>query len=129
MCPFNCQATCQMPYGGLGRIIRRLRLRYIDNGSGHGSNHNHTATCFSFHQMAGHSYRKQIGAIDIDPPKLFDAIEWVLNGVKVLCKAGRSHQMIDFAVILDDFGDCLIDRVRIGDVGIVERYFWNPALG
>jgi hypothetical protein len=59
--------------------------------------------------MPRHSRGKQIGPVDIDPPQLAHAVDRVGDGLKVLGKPGRGHQVVDLAVLGDDLGDAGLD--------------------
>ena len=111
MSPFYRQATSQVPYSSLRGVVRRLRLRYVYDGSRHRSDQDHTTLGFSLHQVAGHSYRKEVSAINIDSPKLLEAVIGVFDSVKILGEAGGSDEVVNLAVMPDDLGDRLVDGV------------------
>lgn len=119
MCPFHCQASREMPDSCFCCIVWRLGLRNVDNGSGHGANHDNTSRRFSLHQVPCHTGGEQIRPINVDSPKLLHTIVWICNGIKVLREACRCHQVVNLAVILDDLGNHGVDRVGIRDVSIM----------
>lgn len=69
----------------------------------------------------------QIGPVHIDSPEFLDAVKGIRDGVEVLGKASRCHQMVDLAVICNDFGNGPVDRILVGDVGIVGGYLGDTA--
>ena len=52
--------------------------------------------------MSRHGRSKQVSAVDIDAPQLAHALDRVGDSLKVLCEAGRSHQVVDPAVLGGD---------------------------
>lgn len=78
--------------------------------------------------MTGHLAGKEVCAIDIHTPELLQTIGWVCNGVKVLREAGRSDQVVDLSMVLDNVGDDRLDRVIVRDVAIVGSDFGNPIV-
>ena len=69
--------------------------------------------------MTSDSRSEEICPIYIDAPKLLDAIERVGNGIEILSKASRGDQVVNLAVITDNLLDGRVDRVRIGDIGVM----------
>jgi hypothetical protein len=72
--------------------------------------------------MPRHTRRKQIRAVDINAPQLTHAVDGVGDGLEVLGEAGRGHEVVDAAVGGNDLCEALLDRGRVGDVGIVGCY-------
>jgi hypothetical protein len=62
--------------------------------------------------MLRDSDRVQVGAVDIDSPKLLYAVMRVRDGVVVLGEASRCNKVIDLAVLLQNLSKGLIDRRR-----------------
>lgn len=69
----------------------------------------------------------QIGSIDVDSPELLDTVKGIFDGVEVLGETSRSHQMIDLAVVCNDFGNRLVDRIRVRDIGVVGCNFGDSS--
>ncbi len=109
MGPFDGQTRGQMADGCLGCVVGCLRLRDVDDGPGHGSDHDDAALCVSLHQVTGDAGCEQVGPVDVDAPEFLDSIERISDCVEVLGEAGGCDQMVDFAVVLDDFGDRGVD--------------------
>lgn len=61
----------------------------------------------------------QIGPVDVYTPQLLDAIEGVVDGVKVLSESSGGDEGIDLAVLGDDMSDSFGDRLRSRDITIV----------
>lgn len=71
---------------------------------------------------------KEVGAVDIDSPQLSHAINWVIDGFKVLCEASGSDEMINLAMLLDNFSNAALDRFgvrHIGEVGCNSGNSWK----
>lgn len=75
--------------------------------------------------MTGDPGCEQIGAVNIDAPKLLHPVIGVGNCVEVLGETSGGNQVVNFAVILDDVLDGIIDGVWIGDIGVVSCDFGN----
>lgn len=73
--------------------------------------------------MPSNGRRKQIRAVDIDPPQLAHAVDGVRDGLKVLSEAGRGHEVVDPAMSGDDLGEAGLDRGGVRDIGVVGCYF------
>lgn len=119
MRPLHRQTTRQVPHRRLRRIIRRLRLRHIDNRATHTPNHDNTPRTLPLHQVLRHARCEHIRAIDVDSPKFPHAVDGILDCVKVLRETSRSDQVVDFAVGGENFGKGFVDGVLGGDVGVV----------
>jgi hypothetical protein len=96
-----------------------LRLGNIDNGTGHAANHDHAAWGLARHEMTGDGCGKQIGAVNIDSPQLAHAINGVVDSLKVFGEASRGDEMVDFAMLFDNFGDAALNRFGVRNVGKV----------
>ena len=127
MCPFDSQAGCQMPDSGFGSIVGRLWLRHVDNGAGHGADHDHGAFDLALHEMPGYFAGEKVCAVNIDTPELLHAIWWVCDGIEIFGEAGRCDKVVDFAVVFDNVGDDVFDRHVVGHVAVVSRDFRNAA--
>lgn len=117
--PLNSHRRRQMPHSSLRSVVRSLGLRDVDNGAGHRADHHDAAGRLTFHQVLGHASREEVGAVDVDAPELLDAIERILNRVEVLGEASRGHQVVDLAVLANDLGKDIRDRVGGGNIGVV----------
>jgi len=71
--------------------------------------------------MAGDGRGEKVGAVNVDGPQLAHAVDGVVDGLKVLGEAGRGDEVVDLAVLLNDLGDAGLDRLGVGDVGVVSR--------
>ena len=119
MSPLNSQTGSQMSNSCLCRVVRCLRLRDVDNSAGHAANEDHCSRCLPLHQMFGNCNCKQVCTIHVDAPKLADSLDRVVDGFEVLGETGRRNQVINLAVLLDDFGDDGFYGLLGGDVGIM----------
>lgn len=127
MRPFNRQTGCKMPNSCFGRVVWCLRLGHIDNGAGHGANHDHATLCFSVHQMTGNAGCEQIGAVNIDAPQFLHPVVGIGDCVEVLGKTGRSDKVVDFAMVLDNLLNSSIYGIGIGYIGIVGGNSGDPV--
>ena len=109
MGPLDRQTGCQVANGGFGCVIRGLRLGDVDDGARHGPNHHDTTRGLPLHQVTSNSGSEQIRSIHIDAPELLHTVEGVGNRIEILGEAGRSDQMVNLAVILDDFLNRRVD--------------------
>ena len=121
MCPLHSKTRSQMSHGCLCSIVRCLRLRHIDNGARHRANHNHTTLRLALHQMPSDLASKEVGPVNVHAPEFPQPIWWVCDSVKVLGETGRRNQMVDLAVVLDDFGDRGFDRLVVRDITEMRR--------
>ena len=127
MCPFDGQTGCEMPNGSFGRVVGRLRLRHVDNGAGHGADHDHGAFGLALHEMSGYFAGEKVSTVNIDAPQLLHAVWWVCYRIKVLGEAGRCNEMINLAMGLDNVGHDLLDRHVVGHVTVVGGDFRDPV--
>ena len=125
--PFNSQTGRQMSDGGLGRVVGRLRLRHVDNGAGHGADHDHGALGLALHEMPSDLAGEEVRAIDVDTPQLLHAVWRVCDGIEVFGEAGRCNKVVNLAVTLDNVGNDLLDRHVVGHVTVVSRDFGDAA--
>jgi len=102
-----------MPYSSLGRIIRCLRLRHIDNGSRHRANHHHRALGLPVQQVTSDFASEEVCPIDVHTPQLLHPVWRVCNGVKILGEASGGDEVVDLAMILDDIGDDGLDGLAV----------------
>ena len=119
MGPLNGERGGQMSDGGLGRVVRSLWLWNVDNGTAHAANHDDAALGLASHQVLGDGARPDVGTVDIDTPELLHTVVRVGDGVKVFGETGRSDQVVNLAVLLDDIGENGVHRIGVGHVGIV----------
>jgi hypothetical protein len=52
----------------------------------------------------------EICAVDIDAPELADSLDRVVDSLEVLSKAGGGDEVVDFAVLSNNFCDSRFDR-------------------
>ena len=104
---------------GFGGVVRGLWLRYIDDGAGHGSDHHHRALSLAIEQMFSIFTSPEICAVDIDAPEFVEAVGRVGDGIKVFSKAGGGDQVVDFAMVTEDFGEAGFDGLVIRNVAEV----------
>jgi hypothetical protein len=76
---------------GLGGVVRSLRLRDVDDGTAHGSDHDNAARCLALHQMLSNTDSEEPGAVHVDTPELLHAVVRVVDGGPVLSEPSRSH--------------------------------------
>lgn len=69
--------------------------------------------------MPGYFACEKVSAVNVDTPELLHAVWWVCDGIKVFGEAGRCHQVVNLAVILDNVGNDLLDRHVVGHVTVV----------
>ena len=93
----------------LSRIVGSLRLRHIDNGSGHATDHDDAARYLPLHEVLRDCHRVQVGTVNVDSPKLLYAVMGVGDGVVVLGEASRRDEVVDLTVRLEDLGEGLVD--------------------
>ena len=98
MGPLDRQTRRQMPNRRFRGIIRRLWLGHVDDGPGHGPDHDDAARGFALHEVARHAHGEEIGAVDVDAPEFFHPVVGVGDGVVVFGEAGRGDEVVDFAV-------------------------------
>lgn len=80
-----------MAHGSLCCIVGSLRLRDVDNGARHASDEYHAAGCLALHEVLCDGDREQVCAIDVDAPELPHSVDRVVDGLEVLCEAGRCN--------------------------------------
>lgn len=64
---------------------------------------------------------KEVGPVNVHAPEFPQPIWWVCDSVKILGETGRRNQMVDLAVVLDDFGDRGFDRLVVRDITEMRR--------
>lgn len=77
-----------MPDTGLGGVVRSLGLGNVDDGAGHGADHNHAAGGLTLHEVTGDGGGEEVGAVDVDSPQLAHAVDRVVDGLEVLGETG-----------------------------------------
>lgn len=98
------------------RHVLRLRLGNVDNGARHAANQDHASGCLALHEMARDRGSKQVSAVDIDSPQFAQAINRIVDGLVILSEAGRCNEVVNLAMLFDDFGDTSVDRGGVRDV-------------
>jgi hypothetical protein len=106
-----------------------LWLRHIDDGAGHAADEDHAPWGLAFHQVLRDGDGEQVCAVDVDAPELADAVNRVIDGLEILGEAGGGDEVVDPAVLYDDFGDGGFDGFLGGDVGVVGCYFGDSGGG
>jgi hypothetical protein len=116
-------------HGSLRGVVRSLGLGNINDGAGHGADHDYATGRLALDQVLGDIDSEEVCAIHIDAPQLLHTIEGVVYGLEVLCEARRGDQVIDLAVLGQDFGHGGIHGVGISDVrvmgGDIGHSVWN----
>lgn len=108
-----------MTNSSLGRVVRSLRLRNVDNGARHATNHYNAARSVALHQVLGNTGREQVGTIHDDTPQLLHTVVGVRDGIEVLREASRGDQAVDSTVLVNDLLERCVDGIRVGNVGVV----------
>ena len=102
-----------MTDSSLGGVVGCLGLRDVDDGAAHGADKGHGTGTLALHQVAGNTSCEQVGAVDVDAPKLLDTVEWVRDGVKVLGEAGRGYEVVNLSVPGNDLVDGVGHGIRV----------------
>lgn len=118
-CPLHRKRRCQLPDSCLGRVIRSLGLRHIDNSTGHASNHDNATAGLALDQVPGNPSREVIGTVDVDGPAFLHPLGGVVDGVEVLRETGGGDKVVDMAVLGNDLVDGCVDGVGATNVGVV----------
>lgn len=71
---------------------------------------------------------KEVGPVNVHAPELPQAIWWVCDSVEVLGETSRCYQVIDLAVVLDDFGDRGFDRLVVRDIAEMRGDLGNTSI-
>jgi len=117
-----------MAHSSLGGIIRGLWLWYIHNRARHAADHDDATRRVSFHQVLRNCNGIEVGAVHINSPKLLHAVVGVISSIIILSEASRSHQSVNFAMGLYDFGQGLVDGCWAGYIAEVSCNLWDPGL-
>jgi len=102
-----------MSDGSLCGVVWCLRLRHVDDGARHATDHYYAAGALALHEVLGDADREQVGAVHVNTPELLDAVVGVVDGVEVLGEASRCDEVVDLAVLADDIGNRSIDGVGV----------------
>lgn len=105
----------------------RLGLRNVDNGAGHGADHDHGTRSLALHQVTGNAGREKVGTVDVDGPQLAHAVNGVVNGLKVLGETSGGDEGVDLAVRLHDLGNTGVDGLGVGNVSVVSGDPWDTS--
>jgi len=117
--PFDSERRSHVPDGGFGGVVGSLRLRNVDNGTAHGSDHDNAAIGLALHQVLRDADSEQPGAVNVDTPQLLHAVVRVVDGWEVLGESGRGDEVVDLAVLRNDLVKSCGHRLRLGDIGVV----------
>lgn len=112
-----------------GSVVRSLRLWNIDNASRHTSNEHHTSRRLSPDQMFCDCNGEKICTVDIYPPELLHPIWRITDSIKVLCKSSGCYESVNFAMLMQDFGNCDINRLVVGHICIMCCNSRRPSKG
>lgn len=96
-----------------------MRLGNVDDGTRHASNEDNASRALALHQVTSDRGSKEVGAVNVDGPKLANAVNGIFDGLKVLGETSRGDKVVDLAVGLDDFCDTGLDGVLIANIGVV----------
>lgn len=99
----------------------------VDYSTRHASNHDNATRGLPFNQVTGNASGKKIGTINVDSPAFLDTVMRVVDGIKILCEAGRGDKAVDAAMLSQDVINCLVDRVGAADISVVGSYFRRSA--
>ena len=94
-------------------------LRYVDNSTRHGTDHDNATRSLALDKVAGNASGEEVASVNIDGPALLHTLVRVIDGIEVLCETGRRDEVVDVAVLSKDFLNGLVDRVGAADVGVV----------
>lgn len=97
----------------------RLGLRHVHNGTRHASDHNNATGSLSLHEVAGNRAREEVGSVNVDSPELAKTVDRIVDSFEIFGEASRGNQVVNLAVLLDDFGNASINRFGIADIGVV----------
>ena len=71
---------------------------------------------------------KEVGPVNVHAPELPQPVWWVCDSVEVLSEASRCYQVIDLAVVLDNFGDRGFDRFVVRDIAEMRGDLGNTSI-
>ena len=71
---------------------------------------------------------KEVGPVNVHAPELPQPVWWVCDSVEVLSEASRCYQVIDLAVVLDNFGDRGFDRFVVRDITEMRGDLGNTSI-
>ena len=71
---------------------------------------------------------KEVCPINVHAPELPEPIWWVCDSVEVFGETSRCDQVVDLAVILDNFGDRRFDRLIVRDIAEMRGDFGNTII-
>lgn len=108
--PLHCERCGKMANYSLGRVIRRLGLRNIDDGAGHPANDHYAPQRFSLHQVLCDAGGEEVCPIHNDTPQLLRAGVRIGNNAEILGKSGASNQVVHLALLGNDVGDGVINE-------------------
>lgn len=117
--PLHSERSSKVAYSSLRGVVRSLGLGNINDSAGHGADHDDAPGRLPLHQVLSNINGEKVCAVDIDTPQLLHTVEGVVDGLEVLGEAGRRDQVIDLAVLGQDFGHRIAHRVGVSDVGIM----------
>ena len=117
--PLHSERSSKVAHGSLRGIVRSLRLGNINDSAGHGADHNDATGRLPLHKVLSNIDGEEVCAVDIDAPQLLHTVEGVVDGLEVLGEAGRRDQVIDLAVLGQDFGHGIAHGVGVGDVSVM----------
>jgi hypothetical protein len=110
---------------GIGKpgIINCLWLRNIHNTTTNTPNIDNGAPYPSFHEMLRNSDASEILTVYIDAPEPIERWFRVGDGRDILAVAGAGDEIVDFAVVVNDFCYSGVDGRRRRDICVVSGDF------
>lgn len=91
----------------------------VDHSTRHASNQYNATGGLAFDQMTGNASGKKVGTVNVDRPAFLNSVMWVMDGIKILCEAGRGDKAVNAAMLGQDVINRLVDGVRVADISIV----------
>lgn len=101
-CPLNRQTRGQMSHRRFRSIVRRLRLRHIDNRTRHAPDKDNAPRRLTIHKVLSDASSEEVSAVDVDTPELLHPIVGIVYGVVVFGESGGCDEHVDFTVGFDD---------------------------
>lgn len=121
--PLDSQGATEMTNSGLGSVVGSLGLRDIDNSTTHAANEDDATGSLALHEVTGDSSGEEVSAVDVDSPELSDAVDGVLDGVKVLCEAGRGDKVVNLSVGANHIRKNGFDRMLVAHYALLAAVF------
>jgi hypothetical protein len=68
VCPLDGERRSHVTDSGLSGVVGSLRLRDVDNGTAHGSDHDNATGCLALHEVLGNTDGEEPGTVNVDTP-------------------------------------------------------------